>query len=124
MMPIRLFVPVVAVSLSCGAAAAQTPALDAADAAPVELSAAQKQTIYQSISQTQKNNAEPTGFRAAVGAAVPEAMELAPVPATIANLMPQTKGLESTMVEGRVVLVEPKSKQIVAVIVSEPWSPR
>jgi hypothetical protein len=34
--------------------------------------------------------------------------------------MPQTKGLESTMVEGQVVLVEPKSKQIVAVIVSEP----
>jgi hypothetical protein len=120
MMPIRLFVPVVAVSLSCGAAAAQTPALDAADALPVELSAAQKQTIYQSVSQTQKNNAEPTGFRAAVGAAVPEAIELAPVPATIANLMPQTKGLESTMVEGQVVLVEPKSKQIVAVIVSEP----
>jgi hypothetical protein len=120
MMPIRLFVPVVAVSLSCGAAAAQTPALDAADAPPVELSAAQKQTIYQSISQTQKNNAEPTGFRAAVGAVVPEAIELAPVPATIANLMPQTKGLDSTMVEGQVVLVEPKSKQIVAVIVSEP----
>jgi hypothetical protein len=70
--------------------------------------------------QTQKNNTEPTGFRAAVGAAVPEAIELAPVPATIANLMPQTKGLESTMVEGQVVLVEPKSKQIVAVIVSEP----
>ena len=74
---------------------------------------------YQSISQTQKNNAEPS-FRAAVGAAVPEAIELAPVPATIANLMPQTKGLESTMVEGQVVLVEPKSKQIVAVIAGEP----
>ena len=120
----RWFVPVVALSLSCGGAA-QTPAQDAAtpaqDAAPlVELSAAQKQTIYQSISRTQKNNAAPTGFNPAVGAPVPQAVTLAPVPATIADLMPQTKGLEATMVEGQVMLVDPKSKQVLAVIAREP----
>jgi hypothetical protein len=120
MNPSRLFVPIVALSLSCGAAAAQTPALDGAVAPRVALSAAQKQTIYQSISRTQKNNAAPTGFRAAIGAPMPEAVMLAPVPATIANLMPQTKGLEATMVEGQVMLVDPASKQVLAVIVKEP----
>jgi hypothetical protein len=34
--------------------------------------------------------------------------------------MPQTKGLEATMVEGEVMLVDPASKQVLAVIVKEP----
>jgi hypothetical protein len=34
--------------------------------------------------------------------------------------MPQTKGLESAIVEGQVVLVEPQGKKVVAVIVPEP----
>ena len=121
MNPSRLVVPIVALSLSCGAVAtAQTPALDGAAAPRVALSAAQKQTIYQSISRTQKNNAAPTGFRPAIGAPMPEAVTLTPVPATIADLMPQTKGLEATMVEGQVMLVDPASKQVLAVIVKEP----
>jgi uncharacterized protein DUF1236 len=115
----RLLIPIFALSLSCGAAAAQTPTQDAATPR-IELSAAQKQTIYQSISRTRKNNAAPTGFRPAIGAAVPEAVALEPVPATIADLMPQTKGLEATMVEGQVMLVDPRSKQVLAVIVKEP----
>jgi hypothetical protein len=120
MNPSRLFAPIVALSLSCGAAVAQTPVQDGAAAPRIALSAAQKQTIYQSISRTQKNNAAPTGFRPAIGAAVPEAVALGPVPPTIADLMPQTKGLEATMVEGEVMLVDPRSKQVLAVIVKEP----
>jgi uncharacterized protein DUF1236 len=112
-----LFVSIVALSLAGGVAAAQTPAPDAAPR--VELNAAQKGTIYQSISRTQKNNAAPTGFRPVVGAPVPEAVTLAPVPTTIAELMPQTKGLESTMIEGEVVLVDPKSKAVLAVIAKQ-----
>jgi hypothetical protein len=44
---------------------------------------------------------------------------LVPVPATIADIMPQTKGLETAMVEGQVLLVEPQGKTIVAVIAQE-----
>jgi len=120
MIPSRLFTPLVALSLLCGAAVAQAPVPDGASAPRLELSTAQKQTIYQSISRTQKNNAAPTGFRPAVGAPVPEAVTLAPVPATIADLMPQTKGLEVAMVEGEVMLVDPKSKQVLSVIAKEP----
>ena len=101
-------------------ASAQTPLLDSGAAPHVDLTAVQKQTVYQSISKTQKNNAAPTGFRATVGALVPDSVSLAPVPATIADLVPQTKGLESAMVEGQVVLVEPQGKNVVAVIVPEP----
>jgi hypothetical protein len=118
----RLIIPLVALTLTltCGVGLGQTPAPDGAAAPHLELSAAQKLTIYQSISKTQKNSPAPTGFRAAVGATVPESIALAPVPSTIAELMPQTKGLEVARVEGQVMLVDPKSKQVLSVIAAEP----
>jgi hypothetical protein len=73
--------------------------------------------VYQSIRKTHKNNAAPIGFRATIGAIVPAAITLTPVPETLANLMPETKALETGLVEGEVVLVDPKSKQVVAVVV-------
>jgi Protein of unknown function (DUF1236) len=120
MISIRRVTPLVVLFLSTGVAFAQTPLLDSGVAPHVDLTAVQKQTVYQSISKTQKNSAAPTGFRATVGALVPEGVSLAPVPATVAELMPQTKGLESAIVEGQVVLVEPQGKKVVAVIVPEP----
>ena len=107
--------------LLCSAtgAFAQTPALDSGAGPQVVLTAAQKQILYQSISNTQKNNAAPAGFRATVGAPVPAGVGLVPVPATIADIMPQTKGLEAAMVEGQVLLVEPQGKKVVAVIAQE-----
>jgi Protein of unknown function (DUF1236) len=56
------------------------------------------------------------GFRAAVGTVVPNGVELAPVPKTIAELMPQTKGLEAAQIEGEVILVNPRDKKVIAVI--------
>jgi hypothetical protein len=50
---------------------------------------------------------------------VPDAIRLAPVSETLANLMPETKGLEAGLVEGEVVLADPKSKRVVAVIVEQ-----
>jgi hypothetical protein len=79
---VRFLILLLVMSLASGAAFAQTPALDS-DAAPhVDLSAAQKQTVYQSISNLQKNNAAPPGFRATIGAIVPDGVQLEPVPAT------------------------------------------
>jgi hypothetical protein len=79
--------------------------------AHVDFTTAQKQTVYQSIAKTQKNNAAPVGFRAAVGALVPSGVEPAPVPATIAELIPQAKGLEAALVEGEVILVDPQPQR-------------
>ena len=68
------------------------------------------------------HNAAPTGFRATVGAEIPSGVALVAVPATIAEIIPQTKDLETTMVEGQVLLVEPQGKTVVAVIALELYS--
>jgi hypothetical protein len=117
MNPARLLFLIIVLSLAGGGVFAQTPALDAGVAPHINLTAAQKQTVYQSIRKTQKNNAAPVGFRATIGVIVPDAITLTPVSETLANLMPETKGLETGLVEGEVVLVDPKSKQVVTVVV-------
>jgi hypothetical protein len=119
MVAIRLVTLFVVFCFAAGATLAQTPALDSTSGRKVDLTVAQKQILYQSISNTQKNNAAPTGFRATVGAPVPGGVVLVPVPATIADIMPQTMGLETAMVEGQVLLVEPQGKTVVAVIALE-----
>jgi hypothetical protein len=102
-----------------GVAAAQTHGTDSASGPALELNAAQKQTIYESVSATQKNNPAPPGFRATVGARVPNAIALQPIPATIVALIPATAGDKVAMVEKEVVLVDPNSKRVVAVVVGQ-----
>jgi hypothetical protein len=59
---VRFLILLLVMSLASGAVFAQTPALDS-DAVPhVDLSAAQKQTVYQSIRNLQKNNARSRAF--------------------------------------------------------------
>lgn len=120
------------ITISCGlvlaaalaavapSARAQTPAQDAAAAPALELSAAQRQTIFQSVSRTQKNNAAPTGFRVSVGAHVPDGIELQPVSGTVATLVPKTQHYAVAMVEKQVMLVDPATRQVVAVVTEHP----
>jgi Protein of unknown function (DUF1236) len=110
---------VVALCSPAATASAQTPAADSAAGPSLELSAAQRQTIYQSVSATQKNNPAPTGFRAAIGAQVPDAIALQPISTTLATLIPETANYDVAMVEKQVVLVDPKSKRVVAVVVAQ-----
>ena len=105
--------------LAVGVARAQPSPSESGAVPQISLTPGQKETIYQSISKTQNNNAAPTGFPRTIGAVVPVGIKLAPVPATVADLVPQTKGLEAALVEGEVVLVEPQGKKVVAVITSE-----
>jgi len=51
---------------------------------------------------------------------VPHGVELASVPNAIAELIPHTKGLESALVEGEVILVDPQGKKVIAVITPQP----
>jgi hypothetical protein len=106
---------VVATLLGGVPALAQTRAIDSGSAPALTLSSEQKQTIYQSVSVTQKNNAAPTGFRAAVGAQVPDSIELNPMPQALATLIPELKEFQVAMVEKQVVLVDANSKLVVAV---------
>jgi hypothetical protein len=95
---------------------AQTPGADSGAAPALELSVEQKHTIYQSVSATEKNSAAPPGFRPTVGAHVPEMIALKSMPETLAKLIPAAKALEVGMVEKQVILVEPTSKVVVAVV--------
>lgn len=120
-------IPLVWLALS-GAASSQTqnstPSHPGQQANPanvpaIELSQAQRQTIFQSVSSGGKNNAAPNGFRVAVGESMPNGIELVPVSNTISTLIPATDGMEVAMIEKQVVLVDPKSKKIVAVVVHD-----
>jgi Protein of unknown function (DUF1236) len=84
------------------------------------LTPAERIAIYQSVTQTQKNNAAPIGFRATVGAHVPDTVELKPLSDTLAKLVPQARDFSIGMVEKEVILVDPASRQVVAVVTQEP----
>ena len=108
-----------AVMLGVSLAAAQDPrSTDAPVNVPkVALSGAQKSTIFQAITGKQaKKNAEPPGFRVAVGAHVPDGIVLERFPRTLVELMPQIGDYEFAMVSNQVVVVEPKSKTVIEVI--------
>jgi hypothetical protein len=134
--PGRAFVPhflsaILLVAL-VAAAAAQAPPKDAGTgAAPadnataartLELTPAERLAIYQSVTQTGKNNAAPIGFRATVGAHVPDTVELKPLSDTLAKLIPRARDFIIGMVEKEVILVDPGTRQVVAVVTQEPGS--
>src|SRR5689334_21541969 len=117
-----LAVPVVAGAQApprdAGTAAAPSGSGDTARA--LALTPAERLAIYQSITQTHKNNAAPIGFRATVGAHVPDSVELKPLSDTLAKLVPQAQAFSIGMVEKEVILVDPASRQVVAVVTQEP----
>jgi hypothetical protein len=78
----------------------------------IELTPAERLAIYQSITQTHKNNAAPIGFRATV--------ELRPLSDTLAKLVPRAREFSIGMVEKEVILVDPGTRQVVAVVTQEP----
>jgi hypothetical protein len=89
-------------------------------ARPLALSPAQRLAIYQSVSHTAKNDAAPLGFRATLGAQVPDSVQLKPLSDTLMQLVPAAHDLSIGMVERQVILVDPGTRQIVAVVTQEP----
>ena len=82
----------------------------------LKLTTAQKQTIYSSINSQKQKETEPQTFRAAVGAVVPTSVELQDLPKTIVDLIPELKDYQYAMVTNQVLLVDPKTKQVVEII--------
>jgi hypothetical protein len=78
-------------------------------------SPSQRETIYQSISKTLKNNAAPIGFRSAV----PKGIDLAPLPETLSEMIPEERGYEAVIVEKRTLLVDPTSRVVIAPMTGE-----
>jgi Protein of unknown function (DUF1236) len=110
-----LIVLVFAGGIAASAIAQDSPP---ADLPHLNLSAAQKQTIYQSVikqKDTRKGTA-PDTFRAAPGANVPDTVPLEPMPKTIVQLIPQTETYRIGLVSNQVLIVEPKGRRVVEVI--------
>ena len=99
-----------------------TPSDSATSTRALELTPAERLAIYQSVTQTKKNNAAPVGFRAAIGAHVPDSVQLEPLSDTLAKLIPRARDFSIGMVEKEVILVDPGSRQVVAVVTQEPAS--
>ena len=103
------------------AVAQDPPAHPGAEANPagvpnLNLTAAQKQTIYSSISSQKQKETAPPSFHVAVGAVVPGSVELQALPKTIVDLIPDLKDYQYAMVANQVLLVDPKNKQVVEII--------
>jgi PBP1b-binding outer membrane lipoprotein LpoB len=118
-----------ATAIAAGCASAQSenksskdsPAATATDAPrdvpSLELSQSQREAIYQSISSRQaKKDTAPVGFRAAVGAHVPDSIKLEPLPKAVVELVPKTVDYEYAFVANQVLIVEPRSRTVVEVI--------
>ncbi len=100
------------------AAAAQEtgPGADAGRVPQLELTDAQKHTIYISVTNQNIRNAAPPDFQPAVGATVPQSVELEDMPRSIVELAPAAKGFQIARIINQVVIVEPQSRRIVEVI--------
>jgi hypothetical protein len=98
-----------------------SPGRNAADAPQnvpsLQLSDAQRQTIYQSIStRRSKKDTAPPGFRPAVGAQVPASIKLEPLPKAVVELVPKTADFQYAFVANQVLIVDPRSRTVVEVI--------
>jgi len=82
----------------------------------IELTQDQRDTIYQSVSKMQGNTPTPRGAQVALGLEIPSTVELAPMPQTAARLVPEARDMQVALVDRHVVVVEPQSRKVVAVI--------
>ncbi len=124
--------PAVALALGCaavalvgaGAARTQTNDIDevvnANGLAPkLELTAAQKNAIYQAVHK-EKSKVAPSRFATNVGADVPPMIELYTLPDDILANNPVTKLYKFTRVDDQVVLVDPTNMRVIDVIGPKP----
>jgi hypothetical protein len=81
----------------------------------LQLSSEQRQTIYQSLSQGMTADA-PAGFQAAIGAQLPDSLKLEPMSDTLSKLIPNAQGYQVATVGKQILLVDPKTKAVAAVV--------
>lgn len=111
----------IAVGMPSGLAMAQDKPAAAADETPkdlkrLNLSDAQKQTIFISVTNQNLKNEAPPNFQPVIGVVVPTNIELEEMPGTIVQLVPDAKSYRLARVTNRVVIVDPDSRRVVEVI--------
>ena len=119
---------VLALLASVGVAAAQSPAAPGGAApAPraqdsmkpngaLQLSAAQKSAIFQTVTKEKVKSPPPANLQVSVGGQIPPSVELYPLPANIVADVPAAKTYRYTVAQNQVVLVDPTNMKIVEII--------
>ena len=82
----------------------------------VSLNAQQRTQVGQVIARTNVRPATNVNFSISVGTAVPRSVTVHALPAELVTIVPQYRGYSYFVVEEQVVIVEPSSHQIVAVM--------
>jgi hypothetical protein len=118
---------VVALLASVGIASAQSPTAPAGsppggraespmNQGKLQLSAAQKTTIFQSVMKEKVKTPPPASLRLSVGSEVPGSTELYALPANVVTQVPAAKTYKYTVAQNQVVIVDPISMKIVEII--------
>lgn len=87
-----------------------------AGAAQLNLTSAQKQTIFQSVA-SEKGQTPPSGFQARVGEKVPQSLSMHQLPSSATNQVSAAKEYEYTkLANNEVLLINPKDRQVAEII--------
>ncbi|MBV6486526.1 MAG: hypothetical protein GHHEDOFH_00460 [Pseudorhodoplanes sp.] len=76
----------------------------------------QRTKISTTIKRTNVKPVTNVNFNVTVGAVVPRTVELHPLPATVIEVYPQWRGYRFVLVSDEIIIIEPSSYKIVAVI--------
>jgi len=96
----------------CAPGAAQAPGEPVATQPKINLTLEQRFTIKELIKDLNVPPAPPN-TETSVGATVPSAVKLNPMPAEVANKVPQVKSHVFFVADGKIVIVDPKENKIV-----------
>jgi uncharacterized protein DUF1236 len=111
----RIAVATLALVFAAGAQNIRAQSDDAGVAQKLELTAAQRNAIYAAVSKD-RSKVSPQRFPTVIGAEVPPMISLYALPDDIVAGIPAAKLYECTMVEGKVVLVDPTKMRVVDTI--------
>lgn len=81
--------------------------------APLQLTPVQRRTVYRTIVRERVEAARPT-IEYGVGSRIPESVQLYSVPQEVAVEVPSIRSYKYMVVNGRVVLVDPATSEVVA----------
>jgi Protein of unknown function (DUF1236) len=112
---VRIAVATLALVLVVGAQNIRAQNADAGVAQKLELTAAERSAIYAAVSKD-RSKVSPQRFPAVIGAEVPPMINLYALPDDIVAGIPAAKLYECTMVEDKVVLVDPTRMRVVDTI--------
>jgi hypothetical protein len=82
----------------------------------LQLSAAQKTAIFQSVTKDKVKSPPPANLQVSVGAQIPASIELYPLPANVVADVPAAKPFKYTVSQNQVVIVDPTNMKVVEVI--------